>query len=215
MSESDAEPMSVLICAATTFETALLRERLGSVAGVRIIETGVGPVNAAHAVTLAISQEPTDQIVMCGIAGAYPASGLQIGDVVCAECEIYGDLGAESPQGFLSMAALGFPVVGGSTPLFNELPMSIFPVTRRERFVTLSTCTGTHDTALAIAARTGGAVENMEGAAVAHVALLHGIAVGEVRGISNFVTNRDKSSWELARAATAAQQAIVDWIVRR
>jgi len=171
-------------------------------------------VNAAHAVTLAISQEPTDQIVMSGIAGAYPASGLQIGDVVCAECEIYGDLGAESPQGFLSMAALGFPVVGGSTPLFNELPMSIFPVTRRERFVTLSTCTGTHDTALAIAARTGGAVENMEGAAVAHVALLHGIAVGEVRGISNFVTNRDKSSWELARAATAAQQAIVDWIVR-
>ena len=55
----------------------------------------------------------------------------------------------------------------------------------------------------------------MEGAAVAHVALLHGIAVGEVRGISNLVTNRDKSSWELARAATAAQQAVIDWIVRR
>ena len=184
-------------------------------AGVRIIETGVGPVNAAHAVTLAISQEPAAQIVMCGVAGAYPGSSLQIGDVVCAACEIYGDLGAESPQGFLDMSALGFPVVSGPVPLFNELPMSIFPVTRRERFVTLSTCTGTHDTAVAIAARTGGAVENMEGAAVAHVALLHGIAVGEVRGISNFVTNRDKSSWELAKAATAAQQAVLDWIADR
>ena len=31
----------------------------------------------------------------------------------------------------------------------------------------------------------------MEGAAVAHVAHLHGIPVGEVRGISNMVTNRD------------------------
>jgi futalosine hydrolase len=207
--------MNVLICAATASETALLRDRLGSMAGIRIIETGVGPVNAAHAVTLALSQETPAQIVMCGIAGAYPTSGLQIGDVVCAECEIYGDLGAESAQGFLSMAALGFAVVSGSTPLFNELPMSIFPVARRERFVTLSTCTGTHDTALVIAARTGGAVENMEGAAVAHVALLHGIAVGEVRGISNLVTNRDKSSWELAKAATAAQQAVIDWIMRR
>jgi len=206
--------VSLLLCAATTFETALLRDRLGSAAGIRIIETGVGPVNAAHAVTLAISQEPPGVIIMCGVAGAYPDSSLQVGDVICAECEIYGDLGAESPQGFLSMAALGFPVVNGSSPLFNELPMSLFPVIRRERFVTLSTCTGTHDTALAIAARTGGAVENMEGAAVAHVALLHGIAVGEVRGISNLVTNRDKASWQLARAATAAQQAVVDWIER-
>src|SRR5207342_3362082 len=112
--------MSVLICAATVFETALLRDRLGGVAGVRIIETGVGPVNAAHAVTLAILKEPADQIVICGVGGAYPAAGLQIGDVVCAECEIYGDLGAESPQGFLDMTALRFPVVNRWEPLFNE-----------------------------------------------------------------------------------------------
>ena len=55
----------------------------------------------------------------------------------------------------------------------------------------MSTCTGTDATARAIEARTGGAVENMEGAAVAHVAHLHGVPVGEVRGISNIVTDRD------------------------
>ena len=41
----------------------------------------------------------------------------------------------------------------------------------------------------------------MEGAAVAHVAHLHGMPVGEVRGISNLVTNRDTSAWRLKEAA--------------
>jgi futalosine hydrolase len=69
--------------------------------------------------------------------------------------------------------------------------------------------------ARAIEARTGGAVENMEGAAVAHVAHLHGVPVGEVRGISNIVTNRDTSQWKLKNAADLAQEALLAWIARR
>ena len=62
-------------------------------------------------------------IVVCGVGGAYPSSGLRVGDVACAETECYGDLGAASPSGFLDMKALGFPIVDGPFPLFNELPM--------------------------------------------------------------------------------------------
>ena len=64
----------------------------------------------------------------------------------------------------------------------------------------------------ALEARTGGGVEDMEGAAVAHVAHLHAIPVGEVRGISNIVTDRDKSAWKLNEAAEAAQHALLDWL---
>jgi futalosine hydrolase len=81
--------------------------------------------------------------------------------------------------------------------------------------VTVNTCTGTDAAARALEARTGGAVENMEGAAVAHVALMHGVPVGEVRGISNMVTNRDTSTWQLKDAAVAAQEALLAWIVQR
>ena len=70
------------------------------------------------------------------------------------------------------------------------MPMQVFPVERRVPFVTVSSCTGT-DGGRANEGRTAGAVESMEGAAVAHVAHLHGVPVGEVRGISNLVTNRD------------------------
>ena len=174
---------------------------------------GVGAVNAAHAVTLAVAQDKPHAILVCGIGGAYPSSGLSIGDVVCAEIEIYGDLGAQSPTGFLDMKALGFPVVnGGAAPLFNDIPMQLFPAERRVNFVTVSTCSGIDADARQLEARTRGAVENMEGAAVAHVAHLHGIPVGEIRGISNIATTRDKSSWKIKEAAEAAQRELLQWL---
>jgi futalosine hydrolase len=204
-----------LIAVATDFEGMLLGQRLGDRDDVRVIVTGVGPVNAAHAVTVALMQYQPGAIIVCGVGGAYPGAGLNVGDVLCAQSECYGDLGASSPGGFLDMKALGFPVIASPSPIYNELPMQVFPVDRRAKFVTVSTCTGIDEVARSIEARTGGAVENMEGAAVAHVAHLHGIAAGEVRGISNLVTNRDTKSWKLKDAATAAQEAVLAWIANR
>ena len=208
--------VDLLICVATEFEGALLRERLaGADESVAIVRTGVGPVNAAHAVTMFLATTGARAIVVCGVAGAYPGSGLQVGDVVSAASERYGDLGATSPSGFLDMAALGFPVVEAPTPLFNELPMQVFPVERRVPFVTVSCCTGTDSAAREIEKRTAGAVESMEGAAIAHVAHLHKVPVGEVRGISNIVTDRDTKAWKLKEAAVAAQEAVLGWIAAR
>lgn len=205
----------LLICLATELEGGLLRERLATDGSVAIVTMGVGPVNAAHAVTQAISRSRPSAIIVCGIGGAYPGSGLAIGEVACADTECYGDLGATSPSGFLDMRALGFPLVAGPPPIFNELPMQVFPSSTRVRFVTMSSCTGTTAAARAIEARTGGAVENMEGAAVAHVAAIHGIPVGELRGISNMVTDRDTGAWRIKEAATAAQEALLTWIARQ
>ena len=153
-----------------------------------------------------------EAVVVCGIAGAYPGAGIPVGSIVCAESECYGDLGADSPGGFLDMRALGFPVVGGVNPLYNVLPMQIFPAARRARFVTVNTCTGNDEAARAIEVRTGGGVESMEGAAIAHVAALAGIPVGEIRGISNLVGNRDRGAWRVKDAALAAQEALLEWV---
>jgi futalosine hydrolase len=204
--------VKVLICVATELEASLLRDRIRQLPDARLIVTGVGPVNAAHATTLAIVEHSPDAIVVCGIGGAYPSSGLKLCDVVSADVEIYGDLGAQSPLGFLDMKAMGFPVIHAPDPIYNELPIQLFPSPTRVRFVTVSTCTGTDEMARSIEARTRGAVENMEGAAVAHVAHLHRVPVGEVRGISNIVTNRDSKSWRIKDAALAAQHAVITWL---
>ncbi|MEO8029063.1 MAG: futalosine hydrolase, partial [Bryobacteraceae bacterium] len=180
--------------------------------------TGVGAVNAAYSLTRYLDREGATEVIVCGIAGAYPQAfdgGLGIGSVACAESECYGDLGADSAEGFLDMQALGFPVIAGPEPVYNVLPMQIFPAPWRARFVTMNTCTGADQDAVRLEARTGGAVESMEGAAVAHVAALFGVPCGEIRGISNRAGDRDRSKWRIREASTAAQEALLAWLRTR
>jgi futalosine hydrolase len=207
--------LDLLLCVAIEAEGALLREHLAGTDRIQIVRMGVGAVNAAHAVTLAVTRDRPGAIIVCGVGGAYPGSGLRVGDVACAASEVYGDLGVMSPGGFLDMQALGLPVIDETPPLYNTLPMQIFPSEHRATFVTVNACTGTNDAALALQARTGGAVENMEGAAVAHVARLHGVPAGEIRGISNMAGDRDRSAWRLPEAAAAAQEVLLAWIAQR
>jgi futalosine hydrolase len=201
-------PIHTLVCVSTDLEGALLRPE------VPVIVTGVGAVNAAYALTNFLARETVQQILVCGIGGAYPHSGLSIGDVACAASECYGDLGANSPGGFLDMESLGFPIVTRDPPLYNTLPLQIFPEGFRVPFVTVNTCTGTDADAAALHARTGGAIENMEGAAIAHVGALSNIPVGEIRGVSNLVGRRDRSTWRVKEAAIAAQEALLGWLRR-
>lgn len=187
--------MDLLIAAATELECALLKTLF------RTVVTGVGQVNMTHALTLAIEQQRPDGILVVGIGGAYPGSGLKIGDVVCAESETFGDLGVETPDGFVELTDF----------LQSTYPLQHFPAPRRARFVTVSTCNGTDELSTRIQARTQGAVENMEGAAAAQVAALYGIPMGEIRGISNFTGRRDRASWKIREAAEAAQELLLGW----
>ena len=203
-------PVDLVVCVATELEGALLRPH------VPVLTTGVGAVNAAYTLTRFLEREGARAVVVCGIAGAYPGAliegGLEVGSVVCAESECYADLGADSADGFLDMQALGFPLIGGAAPVYNVVPMQIFPAGRRARFVTVNTCSGNDDGARRLELRTGGAVESMEGAAIAHVAALFGTPAGEIRGISNRCGHRDRASWRVKEAAEAAQNALLAWI---
>ena len=50
--------VSLLICVATEFEASILRDQIGELPRVRLIVTGVGPVNAAHAATVDAGRLP-------------------------------------------------------------------------------------------------------------------------------------------------------------
>ncbi len=201
---------SLLICTATALEDGLLRAALGENGGrvggvfVRLVRTGVGPVRAASAVTRALLERPSARVVICGVGGAYPGSGLQVLDVACAASEQFADLGAETPDGFLHASDLGFAE--------RMYPLEIDLGGRRVPFVTRATCTGTDATARLMVNRTGGAVESMEGAAVVEIAREFGSLCGELRGISNPVGDRDRDKWRLQEAADAAQRSLLAWI---
>ncbi|MDP9113319.1 MAG: futalosine hydrolase [Acidobacteriota bacterium] len=205
--------VDLVVCVATELEGSMLRPH------VPVLCTGVGAVNAAYTLTRFLERQHARSVIVCGVAGAYPRvfseEGLHTGSVACAESECYGDLGAQSAKGFLDMQALGFPVIQSAEPIYNVLPMQIFPAPRKFRFVTMNTCTGDDESARRLEIRTGGAVESMEGAAIAHVAALFQIPVGEIRGISNRAGNRDRTTWRVQDAAIAAQEALLAWMAQR
>jgi len=188
--------------------------------------SGMGKVNAAHAATLLLSRFAPDALLNFGIGGAYPSSGARIGSIAIAKVEIAGDEGVLTPDGFKDTEYIGIPLLKTSASVIYSTYPASEPLVKRAlhslmsyqrpgentvhvgTFVTLSTCTGTAARARELEERHHGLCENMEGAAVAHVAALHGIPWLEVRSISNLVEDRDLGKWDIPRAAQAAQQAI-------
>ena len=83
----------LLVCVATKLEG----EILAASGEIDPLVTGIGPVNAAHALTLAVARARPERIVVCGVGGAYPGSGLEVLDVTCASSETSAAIGIASP----------------------------------------------------------------------------------------------------------------------
>jgi len=227
--QAEAERLlgSLVVMRSTTLGSKLLIE--GNLDDRRILLciSGMGKVNAAHAATLMFSRFNPKAIVVFGIGGAYPSSGARIGDLAIAKEEIAGDEGVLTQEGFKDAEYIGIPLLktatsviystyAASEPLVQDALRSLGENEETGRrsvhvgsFVTLSTCTGTAARASELEERYHGLCENMEGAAVAQVAVLHGVPWLEVRGISNIVEERDLATWDIPKATQSVQQAVI------
>ncbi len=188
--------------------------------------SGMGKVNAASAASVLLHTWKPALVINTGCAGAYPDSGLSVGDLALASGELFGDEGVLTPEGWKSLECIGIPVLERKgNRYFNEIPLSFsaaeqamrlasaidIPL-RRGRFVTVSTCSGTTARGQELQARFGGICENMEGAAIAQVAMQYNVDCLEVRGISNMVEDRDLTRWDIPLAVERAQRFILKYI---
>ena len=131
-------------------------------------------------------------IVNTGIAGAYPDSDLEIGDVVMGTSEVFADLGMEMPddEGFRPLSAFPFadPMLQSPLPLW--IPEWAADALHG-RGATVNRCTGKDGTGWLRRNLFEVDFESMEGAAVALAASETKIPVCEIRAISNFAAARD------------------------
>jgi futalosine hydrolase len=188
--------------------------------------TGMGKINAASATALLLQGTPPDLLINTGCAGAYRGGGLQVGGLAVATSEVLADEGVLTPEGWQSLELIGIPLVTRSSKaFFNEFPLSMQAAGRaaslaaalgvpmqRGKFLTVSTCSGTSARGEELYSRFGGICENMEGAAVAQVALRCGVDCLEVRGISNMVEDRDMAAWNIPGAVEAVQRFILKYL---
>jgi futalosine hydrolase len=226
--------MSVLLLTATVMEQGRLAEAMaaavtlfdagrrriaGRLAGrdVELVETGLGSVNTASALTRRLEAESPDIVLQVGVGGAYAGSGLHVGAVAVADSEFDADLGVITSEGWRPTDEIGLPVVErDGQRWFNRFPVDDRLSAEAARcleaprgpFLTVQACSGTTALGAERAARVPGALcESMEGAAAAQVCLAYGAPFLEVRAISNLVEDRDLSRWDLPGACARAQEA--------
>ncbi|MEK5164801.1 futalosine hydrolase [Paenibacillus sp. FSL R5-0527] len=207
-------PKRVLIMTAVEAERDAVQRGLGGHAGAEVRLAGVGPAAAAAATAAALAAAggEFELVISAGIGGGFHGVA-EVGSLVVASEIIAADLGAETPDGFASVDELGF----GSARIAVErrlaarwadalaaagLPAYYGPV------LTLSTATGTAETAEALRARFPGAgAEAMEGYGVAEAARQFGLPSLELRAISNAVGPRRRELWKIGDALQALEQA--------
>lgn len=210
----------LLVATAVDAERDAVRAGLPAGApGVTVATVGVGPAAAAAGAArmLALAEaagHPYRAVLSAGVAGGF-AGRVAVGGLVLAARSIHADLGAESPDGWLSLDQLGLgTTVRPADPGLLSRLRARLPDATVGDVLTVATGTGTSARAAALAAAHPEAMaEAMEGYGVACAAAGAGVAFAELRAISNLVGPRDRSSWRIPAALaslTAAATTLPD-----
>ena len=179
-----------------------------------LVETGVGKVNAAVATALIIEKWKPALLLLIGVAGAMPSSGLKPLDLALATEEIYGDEGCLTEEGWLTPREMNTPYLSSSNrDFFHRFPLTtpeVLDITKGP-FITLSAITGTAERARELETLFPGALcENMEGAAVAHVATRYGVPLVEIRAMSNMAGPRQRHLWKIQEACQILRSYLIE-----
>jgi futalosine hydrolase len=206
------EQKRILVMTAVDGERDAVLRGVGDYERFDVLLAGVGPVVAAVNTTRALVAARYDLVISAGIAGGFVGRA-EVGSVVVSDAIVAADLGAETPQGFLSLDELGFgsarvPVDADLANRVTEGLQKAGLSVQKGPVLTLATVTGSAETAAELTARVPGAVaEGMEGFGVAGAAREFGVPVLEIRAISNPVGPRDRANWKIKDALDALQAA--------
>lgn len=178
-------------------------------AGAHVLTVGVGIASAAARTARWLTERQRhgntyDAVISAGIGGAYVGRGA-LGDIVVGRRTIAADLGADSPDGYLTLSDLGFgtDAMDADPDLFERVA-SVLPAAVTGSVLSVHTVTGTAARAAELTDRHPDAVaEAMEGWGVATAAEDHGVPFVEIRTVSNLVGPRDRSAWRIDLAMGA------------
>ncbi len=211
--------MNILLIAATPGEIRITREYLTEKkysrkhCSIRILITGVGMVNTIYALTKHISATRPDLILQAGIGGSlhpfYPPPA-----VVTIREEVIGDMGVEEDHTFKDIFDLGlaeehtFPFSGKKlvNPHRQLLEKIKLPAVRGISVNEITTNAGRIQQ---LAEKYGVMIESMEGAALHYVCLQEAIPFIQIRSVSNFVGERDKTKWQMQEAIDHLNQELI------
>jgi futalosine hydrolase len=216
--------MDILLIAATNFEIQpainFLAER-DSVIGknrFNVLIAGIGSMSTAYWLTKAIGNKRPDLLIQAGIGGSFSAD-YPPGSIVLVNEEVTGDLGVEENNEFKDVFDMGLPqitdpytgksLVNKNTGLLQQQNLPLV------KAVTISEISTRPERIRQLQQKYQPVVESMEGAAFHYVALTEKIPYIQLRAVSNFVGERDKTKWKMKDAIGVLNEKLIQMLTQR
>lgn len=169
---------------------------------VEILITGVGVTPSTFFLTRALSRKKYEVAVNLGIAGTFDKN-MALGTVVNVTEEAFADLGVMNQDGFMPLKDVkGLPASACTQFVTNSYPYAAAGIDelKKCRGITVSTVSGTEEVIERYYNLYRPDTESMEGAAFLYVCGQMEQAALQIRAISNHVTARNKSKWQITKA---------------
>ncbi|WP_126247695.1 futalosine hydrolase [Chitinophaga rhizosphaerae] len=212
--------MKLLVAAATEAEIqptiAWLKE--SGRTDVETVITGIGLFSAAFALgkRLAAADKPA-LVLQAGIAGTFDRN-VKLGDALLVDKEYFGDLGAEDNGVFRDLFGIGLwkhdqhPFTNNFllNP-FDRMPPALAQLPRASA-VSVNTVSGEAVTIARLEQQFAPTLESMEGAALHYAGLMENVPFLQLRTVSNYVEQRDKSKWDIKSAVARLNGLLRDTI---
>ncbi|MBS1509846.1 MAG: futalosine hydrolase [Bacteroidetes bacterium] len=198
--KSDFCSMQILLTAATPNEIELF---INHFPNVDILITGVGAPATIYHLQKKLYQSDYDMVIQAGIGGAF-SNNLELGEVVFIKQDTFGDLGAEEKRTYTPFFSTGlikgheFPFADGWLINATSLPKDF--TLKGVKAVTINKVSDSYLQKIQLTDNFDPQVESMEGAAFHYVCLQEHVPFLQLRAISNYVGERDKSKWKFKEA---------------
>lgn len=181
---------------------------------IHILITGVGMVATTYSLTKYLQHQSTGLLIHAGIAGSLKKS-IAPGSVVQLTSEVFADIGVEFPSGEVQTVFEAGLADGNTSPfsngqLINKKKGSFL---KEVSGITVAKTTGSKDTLTLLKSKHPDAeIETMESASFFYVALQENLPFISIRGISNFVEERNKDNWKISEAVSSLNEVLVEML---
>ncbi len=205
--------MKVLITAATSMELSSLQEQITVKPNfsIQYAVTGIGAVSTVYHLMELLKKDQYDLLIQVGIAGCFDHE-LSLGTAVNIEKELLAEMGVQENNDYRDIFQLNLadrnerPFTDGA--LLNPYQHLL---SKTRLINTTAVTNNTISTDIMIIERYKNkylaSIESMEGAAFHYVGIMQSIPFIQIRGISNYVGERDKQRWKIKEALHAATEA--------
>jgi futalosine hydrolase len=209
--------MKIVVVAATEMEVqpSLLALQNSSIP---FCKTGVGMLATTFTLTKLIAANKPDLLIQAGIAGSFNES-VALGKVMVVNKEFLGDLGVQEQGICKDVFDMGF--TDGNEPPFEDkaLPnqwLNQYNLLQLDEVaaITVNQITTHEQQITLLQEKYKPVLESMEGAALHYVCRQMDVPFLQLRAISNYVGERDKSIWQMKLATDNLNEALMNLINR-